>query len=214
MRDVIPTANGGKRILKASCPEGGVVLDCFAVCAYVAVAAERAGRDWLACDINPRSWTIYKHQFSKSKLATLTCAEPTHNAPPALIGNEATVHGSHEPPKDTIRTEPALATLKPPKPTGWGRPASIILQLQMLEFLLDISDYTAWCCGFANRMPDGTVVRTTNNFHLDHLDPKSDETAKNGELMVSDVSELIDLDYAFQRTLDIYSAQLAQERAA
>ena len=40
----------------------------------------------------------------------------------------------------------------------------------MLEFLLDLSDYTAWRGGFANRKPSGEVVRTTNNFHLD---PKS-----------------------------------------
>ena len=162
-----------QRIIKASCPEGGVVLDCFAGCAYVAVAAEREGRDWLACDINPRAWTVFKRQFSKPKLASLTCAEPTHNAQPALIGNIVTVHGPDELPKDPIRTEPAPAVLPAPKPRGWRKPASIIPPQQMLEFLLDLSDYTAWCCGFANRMPDGAVVRTTNNFHLDHLDPKS-----------------------------------------
>lgn len=37
-----------------------------------------------------------------------------------------------------------------------------------------------------------------------------DETAKDGKLMVSDVSELISMDYAFQQTLDIYSARQAQ----
>ena len=30
-----------ERIIKASCPPGGVVLDCFAGCAYVALAAEK-----------------------------------------------------------------------------------------------------------------------------------------------------------------------------
>ena len=52
-------------------------------------------------------------------------------------------------------------------------PASIIPEREMLEFLLELSGYTAWCCGFANRRPDGSVIRTTRNFHLDHLDPKS-----------------------------------------
>ena len=43
----------------------------------------------------------------------------------------------------------------------------------MLEFLLSLSDYMAWCCGFANWKKDGTLVKTTRNFHLDHIDPKS-----------------------------------------
>ena len=85
-----------ERIIKASCPEGGVVLDCFAGCAYVAVAAERLKRNWVACDINPRAWTIFKRQFSKPKLALLKCDEPTHNLQKVLLGNTATVHGPHE----------------------------------------------------------------------------------------------------------------------
>ena len=52
-------------------------------------------------------------------------------------------------------------------------PPSIIPEKEMLEFLLDLSGYQAWCCGFANRKADGTVVRETSHFHLDHLDPKS-----------------------------------------
>ena len=45
----------------------------------------------------------------------------------------------------------------------------------MLEILLRLSrgPRQAWCCGFANRKPDGTVMRTTRNFHLDHQNPKS-----------------------------------------
>ncbi|MDE2814894.1 MAG: site-specific DNA-methyltransferase, partial [Gemmatimonadota bacterium] len=82
-----------ERIIKASCPEDGVVLDCFAGCAYVAIAAERLGRNWVACDINARAWTVFKRQFSKPKLATLTCTEPMHNLQPAMIANTVTVHG-------------------------------------------------------------------------------------------------------------------------
>ena len=81
-----------ERIIKASCPEGGVVLDCFAGCAYVAVAAERLGRNWVACDINPRAWTVFKRQFAKPSLALLSCVEPMPGQT-VMIGNEATVHG-------------------------------------------------------------------------------------------------------------------------
>lgn len=52
-------------------------------------------------------------------------------------------------------------------------PSSIIPEREMLEYLLGLSGYMAWCCGFANRRPNGVVVETVNNFHLDHIDPKS-----------------------------------------
>ena len=51
-------------ILSSSNP-GDVVLDPFAGCAYVPVAAERLGRQWIACDINPRAMTVVRRQFNK-----------------------------------------------------------------------------------------------------------------------------------------------------
>ena len=54
-----------QRIIKASCPKDGVVLDCFAGCAYVPVAAAITGRKWIACDMSPRAWTIIRRQFHK-----------------------------------------------------------------------------------------------------------------------------------------------------
>ena len=153
-----------------------MVLDCFAGCAYVAIAAERLGRNWVACDINARAWTVFKRQFNKSGLALLRCEEPTYDFranQASFLANTTYVYGPEELPKDTIRTEAGPQPLPPPPPGGFKEPTSIIPKDRMLEFLLDLSDYQAWCCGFANRMPDGTVVRTMNNFHLDHLDPKS-----------------------------------------
>ena len=98
-----------ERIIKASCPADGTVPDCFAGCAYVAIAAERLGRNWVACDINPRAWTVFKRQFSKPKLALLTCNEPTHNLQKVLLGNMTTVHGPHElPTRDTRLNTPSM----------------------------------------------------------------------------------------------------------
>ena len=107
-----------------------------------------------------------------------------------------------------------------------------------------MSGYQAWCCGFANRRPDGSVLQTTRNFHLDHREPRSkdgtsdqivnraplcphynivksnrrlhlaeyrEEIAEKGEMMVDDVSEMINLSYAFQRTMDIYSQRQTQK---
>ena len=167
-----------ERIIKASCPEGGVVLDCFAGCAYVAVAAERLNRSWVACDINPRAWTVFKRQFNKPKLAQLTCAEPMHDLVPhqeSFLANVATVHGPGELPKNTIRTGVPPPSLPMPKPRKFKVQASIIPEDEMLEILLRMSDYQAWCCGFANRMWDGTLVRKPHNFHLDHMVARSRE---------------------------------------
>ena len=236
-----------ERIIKASCPEGGVVLDCFAGCAYVAVAAEREGRDWLACDINPRAWTVFKRQFGKKQLAPLTCAEPTHNAQPALIGNIVTVHGPNElPVRTTSQRDDAPPAFKlTAQPRRFKTPASIIPESEMLEILLELSEYQAWCCGFANRRPDGTIIREPWNFHLDHLNPVSkagtshqitnraplcprhnvmksnkrlhlaeyrETIKKDGQLMVNDIADLIDLDDAAQKTLDIYAERRKRDR--
>ena len=119
-----------------------MVLDCFAGCAYVAVAAEREDRDWLACDINPRAWTVFKRQFSKPKLASLTCAEPTHNAQPALIGDIVTVHGPDELPTRTTTNHddaPPAFQLQA-KPRTFKTPDSIIPESKMLELLLELSE--------------------------------------------------------------------------
>ena len=231
-----------ERIIKASCPEGGVVLDCFAGCAYVAVAAERLNRNWLACDINPRAWTVFKRQFAKPKLAVLTCKEPVGtDAQHSMLANVVTVHGPNElPTKETPDHGDAPPTLRPPKERKFKTPASIIPEKEMTEMLLRMSGWKAWCCGFANRMPDGTVIETTRNFHLDHVNPESKEGTshqitnraplcphhnimksnrrihlaeyreaikKNGELLVGDISELINLAEAAQRTLDIYAEE-------
>ena len=235
-----------ERIIKASCPEGGVVLDCFAGCAYAAVAAERLERNWIACDINPRAWTVFKRQFSKPKLTMLTCDEPTHNLQKVLLGNMATVRGPHELP---TRTTPIQESTPPAfkltdRPRQFKTPASIIPEPEMLEILLTMSGHIAWCCGFANRMPDGSIKKTTRNFHLDHLNPVSKEGTshqitnraplcpyhnikksnhrmhlaeyrerirQDDEMMVNDTSELINLDYAFHRTLNIYSSRIKQK---
>ena len=162
-----------ERIIQASTNPGDIVLDCFAGCAYAGVAAERLGRQWLACDFNPRAWTVLKRQFNNPELALLRCNDETIGQ--QVLGNEpvATVHGPSELP---VRTSP-VSEVEPqnlqPAERKFKVPASLIPEREMLEELLKLSGYKAWCCGYANRMPDGTIVETTRNFHLDHIDPKS-----------------------------------------
>ena len=54
-----------RRIIEASSNPGDIVLDCFAGCAYVPVAAEETGRRWIACDMSPRSFTVVRRQFAR-----------------------------------------------------------------------------------------------------------------------------------------------------
>ena len=54
-----------RRMIEASSNPGDIVLDCFAGCAYVPVAAEETGRRWIACDMSPRALTIVLRQFAK-----------------------------------------------------------------------------------------------------------------------------------------------------
>ena len=54
-----------QRIIQASSNPGDLVLDCFAGCAYVPVAAEMLDRRWIACDMSPRAWTVVRRQFAK-----------------------------------------------------------------------------------------------------------------------------------------------------
>lgn len=162
-----------ERIIKASTNPNDVVLDCFAGCAYTAVAAEKTGRQWVACDINPRAWTVFKRQCNNPDLVLLKCNDDTTGQ--QVIGTEpvVTVHGPTELPQRTSpisEVEPASFDIPERK---FKVPKSLIPDSEMLRELLQLSDYQAWCCGFANRRSDGSVIESTRNFHLDHIDPKS-----------------------------------------
>ena len=54
-----------RRMILASSDPGDIVLDCFAGCAYVPVAAEETERRWIACDMSPRAFTVVRRQFAK-----------------------------------------------------------------------------------------------------------------------------------------------------
>ena len=168
-----------ERIIAASSNPGDIVLDCFAGCAYVGVAAERLERDWVACDINPRAWTVFKRQFNKPSLALLTCHDLTTGQQVLGDNPTVTIHGPNQLPLRTSpETEGRIRDLALPE-RKFKVPSSIIPEPEMLQKLLELSGYMAWCCGFANRKPDGSIIKTTRNFHLDHIAPKSKEGTSN-----------------------------------
>ena len=228
-----------ERIIKASSNPGDVVLDCFAGCAYVPVAAERNGRQWIACDISPRALTVLRRQFAKFNYAV----DGEQQTETPLLNPEAniTTKGPGELPPRTDEDPVEPQSIKELPPRKFKVPASRIPEGEMMEFLLGLSGYTAWCCGYAVRRSNGEVVKTTRNFHLDHIDPKSKqgsnqimnraplcpdhnirknnrrvhledyraEIADAGEMLVDTTGELIDLAWAYEQALGFYTQRAA-----
>ena len=69
-----------ERVIEASSNEGDVVLDIFAGCATTAVAAENLGRQWIACDMAYRSWTMLKRRFYQNGFALTDMTDSTREA--------------------------------------------------------------------------------------------------------------------------------------
>ena len=120
----------------------------------------------------------FKRQFSKKELVLLTCNDETTGQ--QVMGSEPTVtlHGPGQLPKrkspvtDDWQTAAKLGQVKP-TPNYKEKARDVFDDRQMRQRLLQMSGYLAWRRGFANRRTDGAVIETTDNFHLDHIRPKS-----------------------------------------
>jgi DNA modification methylase len=55
-----------ERIIRASCPEGGTVLDPFCGCGTTVAAAQNLGRNWIGIDITYRAITIIRDRLSRT----------------------------------------------------------------------------------------------------------------------------------------------------
>ncbi len=53
------------RIITASCPKGGIVLDPFCGCATTCVAAEKLGRQWVGVDVSVKAYELVKTRMEK-----------------------------------------------------------------------------------------------------------------------------------------------------
>jgi site-specific DNA-methyltransferase (adenine-specific) len=66
-----------KRMVLASCPPGGLVLDPFMGSGTTAVAALRHGRSFVGCEINPEYFAMVKRRIARAgKIASRTPAAP------------------------------------------------------------------------------------------------------------------------------------------
>ena len=169
-----------ERTIKASSNPGDIVLDCFAGCAYTAIAAERLGRRWVACDQNTRAWTVVKRQFNKPQLVVLDCNDDTPGQQVLTGQPSVTVHGPFQLPH---RFSPVVYEVKElkPQPRSYKQADKPLMDRQeMLEALLGLSHGQAWCCGLVIRNEDGSL--DYGNYQLDHIIPKSvggDDDIKN-----------------------------------
>lgn len=161
-----------ERIISAASNPDDLVFDPFAGCAYVPVAAERLNRQWLACDISPRALTVLRRQFKKFAYS-IDGALPEGEL---LSVADVTLCGPNQLPVRTTADDERLPA-KPLPARKYKVAASIFSRQEMLEFLLELSGWRAWCCGFANWKVgnDGvaTIEKTIRNFELDHIDPQS-----------------------------------------
>ena len=187
-----------ERIITAVTNPGDVVLDCFAGCASTALAAEKLGRRWTACDINPRAWTVFKRQFNKGgKLPLLTCTEETIGQQVLDDDNKVTVNSYKSLIRETSR-ESQIKTLKTSnKARQYKKESTLMTRLQMMEALLEFSNGKAWCCGYENRNADGEIVY--GNYQLDHIIPQS----RGGEDSIINRAPLCPAHNNLKRALEI-----------
>ena len=169
-----------ERIIRASTKPGDVVLDCFAGCAYSAVACEMIrkqdesqARRWVACDLNLRAWTVFKRQFNKDKLVLLKCNDRTTGQQVLGDAPVVTVHGPKELPE---RTSPIIYEVKHLRTPGqrarrYKRASTLMTDRAMLIALLQFSAGRAWCCGYISDNLDHSLAY--GNYELDHVIPKS-----------------------------------------
>lgn len=167
-----------ERIIKAATKPGDVVLDCFAGCAYSALAAEKLGRNWTACDINIRAWTVFKRQFNKPELILLTCNDKTTGQQVQSTIPEVTVHGHNQLPKRLDRNEVEIKPLRTDNRRQLTGPKkerdeldALLTRDEMITALLRFSHGRAWCCGFTSFNDNGTIAY--GDYELDHIVPQS-----------------------------------------
>ena len=161
-----------RRIIEASSNEGDIVLDCFAGCAYVPVAAEITGRRWIACDMSPRAWTVIRRQFHKhADLGIITEGELTGSVESRFENADKVikVRGFNELPDRTTSVEEQKPILKSlPRPQF--KQKAIENSEQIWRAFVDEWGTACWYCG-TEKADD------RRELHLDHIEPnKGDGT--------------------------------------
>ena len=161
-----------KRLIEASSNPGDIVLDCFAGCAYVPVAAEITGRRWIACDMSPRAWTVVRRQFHKhSALGIVTEGELFDTVEPRIENVERVirVRGPGQLPKRTSE-DAVQATIIKTLPRPRFKQRAVEDGATIWQAFVDEWGTACWYC-------DTEKAADRRELQLDHIEPnKGDGT--------------------------------------
>ena len=181
-----------ERIIEASSNPGDVVLDIFAGCATTAIAAERLGRKWLACDIAYRSWTMLKRRFALSGFALSDMTTATTDAlsgeqPRLRKATSHTIGKAALPRRNDKDPEPFHNLLSAPTSRRRKRKTSVrsatwsgrIPKEEAKELLVEEFGATCWGCGWeAPKFPNGKY--DLGLLEIDHIWARRDSSRTNG----------------------------------
>ena len=162
-----------ERMITASTNPGDLVLDCFAGCAYVPVAAQLTGRRWIACDMSPRAWTIVRRQFHKHpQLGIVSEGElPNSESEPdvklrpqlATANRIIKVRGPNQLPVRRTADHPMqIASVRLSEPMYRQKPKET--SDQIWEAFVKEWGTGCWYCG-------RTMSGHRQELHLDHIEP-------------------------------------------
>ena len=171
-----------ERIIKASSNPGDVVLDIFAGCATTAVAAERLGRQWVACDMAYRAWTMLKRRFYLNGIALEGMTDSTRKALAAVRKDKgfqepqqwtsSYVIGPGELPKRDDADPAPGHQLEQSRRGGRQSTQSSTWSGQIgkedaKELLIKRFGPVCWGCGYEPRRPNGSLDATL--LEVDHI---------------------------------------------
>ncbi len=154
-----------ERIIAASSNPGDVVLDIFAGCATTAVAAENLNRQWIACDMAYRSWTMLKRRFYQNGFALKDMTDSTRKAlgehQTELQEAESYTIGPTQLPKrtdiDPAPFHPLARTRRRGRSTQSASWSGRIPKDEAKELLIRRFGPVCWGCGYEPRRPNGTL---------------------------------------------------------
>lgn len=177
-----------ERIIAASSNPGDVVVDVFAGCATTAIAAENLGRQWVACDMAYRAWTMLKRRFYLNGIALEGMTDSTREALAAVRKDRgfqepqqwttSYVIGPNElPQRDDVDPGPDALSLtlsrgergrrggrQSTQSAGWSGQIS---KEDAKELLIQQFGPVCWGCGYEPRRPNGSLDATL--LEVDHI---------------------------------------------
>ncbi len=172
-----------ERIIRASSQPGDVVMDIFAGCATTAIASERLGRRWIACDMAYRSWTMLKRRFYLNGIALADMTDSTKDAlaaatrhrgfqePQQLTASvtmgpgDLPVRGDYDPePHHRLAQTRRRGERQSTQTASWsGR----IPKDEAKRMLINRFGPVCWGCGFEPRRPNGSIDESL--LEVDHI---------------------------------------------